>query len=97
MSGNNPVDLIDDPGSVDAEANNGRGESPSLIEQCTFELLPTAEGSMAERRFGLITIQFYDDPETEETLGDFLSACTGAQETPASAPFVGLLGSSAGF
>lgn len=97
VSENNPVDLIDDPGSVDAEANNGRGESLSLTEQCTFELLTTAEGSTAERRFGLITLQFYDDPETEETLGDFLSACSDAQKTPASAPFVGLLGSSAGF
>lgn len=110
LSRGNPVDLVKDPGSVDGEPNNGRGEAPPFTESCTFELKTTIDGGAAVRRFGLAAVALYEDTANEGTLADLFAACaefadcSAAPEScgdparePASAPFLGLMGSSAGF
>jgi hypothetical protein len=84
---------ISDPGSVDAEPNNGRGETPPLIEQCTLELNTTRDGSgLASSRFGLASLHLLDDGTG--SLPGVLLACSDPDAAPASTPFAGVVGSS---
>ncbi|MGH7859029.1 MAG: hypothetical protein ACREQY_17010, partial [Candidatus Binatia bacterium] len=108
LSRNNPIDLVRDPGSVNGEPNNGRGEALPFTDSCTFELQTTTGGAEAVRRFGLVKALVHEDPNDAASLGDFHSACAEFAECspdpcpepsrgPASASFLGLVSSSAGF
>ena len=83
---------LSDPGSVDGETNDGRGESAPLSEQCTFELKTGRDGApLAASRFGLASVHLLDE---SGSLPAFARACADPEARPASTPFTGVSGSS---